>query len=119
LISFLPFPQTVSEAMVFLSIPSCGQFESHFLQSISVFIQNFDSLTIEQLCCLTNSALEQIFSSNQLQIENEDCLFNLVKLLIEADSKKRSLLKTLRFDHISSDLVLDYFHQFPVDELFF
>jgi hypothetical protein len=41
----------------------------------------------------------------------------LVKQLIEVDSKKRSLLKTLRFHYISSDLVLDYFHRFPVDEL--
>jgi hypothetical protein len=117
LISFVPFPQTVSEAIRFLSVPSCEQFESHFLQSISLLIQNFHSLTIDQLCCLSNSSLEQIFSSNQLQIENEDYLFGLVRHLIEIDPKKRSLLKTLHFDYISSELVVDYFQQFPVDEL--
>jgi hypothetical protein len=117
LISFISFPQAVSEAIRFLSYPSCEQFESHFVQSISILIQNFTSLTIDQLCCLSNSSLEQNFSSNQLQIENEDYLFGLVKHLIEIDPKKRSLLKTLHFDYISSELAVDYFQQFPVDEL--
>jgi hypothetical protein len=61
LISFLPFPQIVSQAIIFLSFPSCEQFESHFLQSISILIQNFDSLTIDQLSCLSHPAFEQIF----------------------------------------------------------
>jgi hypothetical protein len=79
LISFIPFPHTVSDSLNFLSFPSCEQFENHFLQSLSILINNFDSLTIEQLNSLCNSALTQIFSSNQLQLENEDYLFNLIK----------------------------------------
>jgi hypothetical protein len=117
LISLIPIPQTVPEAINFLSIPSCEQFETHFLQSVSILINNFDSLRVEQLDCLCNSALLQIFLSNQLQIDNEDYLFDLIKQLIDKDSKKISLLKTLRFDYLSSNLVLDYFNQFPIDEL--
>jgi hypothetical protein len=117
LISFIPFPQTIPEAITFLSYPSCQQFETHFLQSVSILIHNFNSLTIEQLNCLCDSALIQIFSSDQLQIDNEDYLFSLIKQLIDKDSKKISLLKTLRFHYLSSNLVLDVFNKVPLDEL--
>jgi radical SAM superfamily enzyme len=84
---------------------------------LSKVIQNIEQIEIHQLLCLSNFVLEQIFNSHQLQIENENYLFNLVIELIKKDSNRKVLLKSIFYPGVSSSLLISYFRDFPIEEI--
>jgi hypothetical protein len=52
---------------------------------------------------LSNSVLELIFTSQDCVIQDEDSLFRLILQLIDSNPNRNTLLKTLKFEFISSD----------------
>jgi hypothetical protein len=76
--SNFPFPQTLEESLQFISYSSCEFLEKQFNKSLSIIIHNFHLLSFDDLNHLSNSNLLKIFSSESLQLENEDYLFQLI-----------------------------------------
>jgi hypothetical protein len=74
----LPSPQNIGEALDFLAKPSCEYFSNIFDQSLSIVLNHFAEMRIDQFLRLSHSVLEKLLQSPQLQVENEDFLFNLV-----------------------------------------
>jgi hypothetical protein len=74
----LPSPQNIGEALDFLGKSLCEFFSNIFDQSLSIVLHHFAELRIDQFLRLSNSVLEKLLQSPQLQVENEDFLFNLV-----------------------------------------
>jgi hypothetical protein len=93
----LPSPKNVFEAVEFLSQPLCECFLKIFNHSLTIILSHLQEIRIEQLQKLSNSVLEKILQSNELQVENEDFLFNVVTVLIERDSTRAILLNSLFF----------------------
>jgi hypothetical protein len=113
----IPLPQNLQESLQFLSQCSCEFLPRFFSQSLNLVIQSIEQIGIEQLLCLSNFVLEQIFKSDQLQIENEDYLFSLVVRLIEKDSNRKILLNSIFFPGVSSSLLISYFKDYPIEDL--
>jgi hypothetical protein len=110
-------PNNVQEALEFLSNHSCELYSQIFDQSLSILINHFSEISFEQLIKLPNFMLEKLFQSPQFQIENEDILFNLVVDLIGQDPNRKSLLKIIYFPAVSTSLLINYFNNFPVEEI--
>jgi hypothetical protein len=83
--SKIPIPQTLKSSLHFISQPYCEFLETHFNQSISIIIQNFNSISVEELSKISNSHLLKLFSAESLQIENEDYFFKMVLKMIQED----------------------------------
>jgi hypothetical protein len=115
----IKIPQTINESIKYLSHPNCEFNENHFKESISILIREFENITIEQFQFISNSHFEIILRSLSFQIENEDFLFKLIMKLIEQDSRRKSLLKFIKFSFVSSELLKKYFWNFSVEELDF
>jgi hypothetical protein len=113
----LPSPKNIGEAIDFLSKPSCEYFSNIFDQSLSIVLNHFAEIRIDQFLRLSNSVLEKLLQSPQLQFENEDFLFNLVVELIRRDSNRKILLKYLFFPGMLSSLLLPFFRDFSVEEI--
>jgi hypothetical protein len=58
-----------------------------------------------------------LFQSPQLQVENEDVLFNLVTDLIGRDPNRKILLKLIYFPGVSTEHLVNFFSNFPADEI--
>jgi FtsZ-binding cell division protein ZapB len=112
----LPIPSTIQESITFVIMPNSESFNQHFNQSVSVLSSNFDQLTFDQIKSLSNSCLEQIFSSDSFQIESEDHLFNLIFQLIEDNPLRKSLLKSIKFPFVSTELLQFKLIDFPLNE---
>jgi hypothetical protein len=80
-------------------------------------MNNFAELSFDQLLNLPNSVLEQLLQSPQLQVENEDFLFNRVVELITRDPNRKILLKSIYFPGVSPHLLINFFQNFPVEEI--
>jgi hypothetical protein len=113
----LPRPQNVQEAIDFLSIYSYEFHPKFFDNSFAILIHHFTELNFDQFLKLPNSILEKLFQSAQLQIDNEDILFQLIIQLIERDSNRKVLLKSIFFSGVSSNLLNSFFKNFPVEEV--
>jgi hypothetical protein len=66
---------------------------------------------------MSNFVLEKLFQSTQLQVDNEDILFDLVVDLIGRDPNRKILLRTIFFTGVSSSRLINYFNTFPVEEI--
>jgi hypothetical protein len=117
--SKIPFPQTIEESLQFISKSYCEFFKKQFVQSLSLIIQHFNSLTFKDFDKLTNSQLLKIFSSESLQIENEDYLLDLIMNMINKDKNRMILLQTIRFEFVSSHLLKSLFNYIFNDEIDF
>jgi hypothetical protein len=72
----LVFPQTLEEAISYLSEQFCENFSLYFQKSASLLIQNINQITSQQLSHLQNSALMEIIhqmkqESDQIKAHNE------------------------------------------------
>jgi hypothetical protein len=113
----IPLPQNLHESLQFLSQHSCEFLPHIFNQSLNLVIQNIEQIEIDQLLCLSNFVLEEIFKSPHLQIENENYLFNLAVQLIERDSNRRILLTFVFFPGVSSSSLVNYFKDYPLEDV--
>jgi hypothetical protein len=113
LLSFIPKEflslHTLQEALSFLLKPFCQDFEQQFNQSVSLLLQHFDQISLEQFLSLPNSSLFYLFSSSQLKIPNEDFLLKLIMNLIDKGRNSKCLSKSIRFPFVSSTLLIDLF----------
>jgi hypothetical protein len=96
---------------------NCDFFDEYSSEHVLFLIQNIENISIENLNRLPNSLLEKIFSSPDLQIVNEDFLFDRICQLIHIDKNKKYLLKTVKFPYVSSHLLKDFFGNFSVYDL--
>jgi hypothetical protein len=113
----LASPNNVQEALEFLSNHSCELYAKIFEQSLSILTSHFSEIRIENLNKLPNFILESLFQSPQFQIDNEDILFNLVIDLIKRNPNRKSLLKIIYFPAVSTSLLINYFNNFPVEDI--
>jgi hypothetical protein len=88
----IPIPQTLESSLQFISQSCCEFLNDHFNSSLSIIIQNFNSISFETLCQISNSHLIKIFSSDSLQIESEDYLFQMIVKMIEEDKNRIQIL---------------------------
>jgi hypothetical protein len=77
----------------------------------------FKEIPFEDLNSFSLSVLENIFSSEHLQIPNEDYLFTIISHLIEMDSNRKSLFRFLIFPNISTTLLKNQFSNLRVEEI--
>jgi hypothetical protein len=117
--SKIPFPQTLGESLQFISQSYSEFLGAHFNQSMLIIIQNFNLISFDDLNRFSNSHLLKIFSSESLQIENEDYLFQLIIQMIEEDKNRIILLKTVHLEFVSSDLLKKFFENIQNDEIDF
>jgi hypothetical protein len=117
--SQVPFPQTLQESIDFISQPYCGFLEDHFNHSLKVIIQNFTLISFDELSKLKNSHLIKIFSSDFLQIESEDYLFQIITKMIEKDKNRMLLLRSVKLDYVSNNLLKEFIDNISNDEIDF
>jgi hypothetical protein len=115
--SKITFPQTLDESLQFISQSFCEYLEEQYHQSLSIIVQNISKLSFEDLSKLSNSHLFKIFSSESLEIENEDYLFKIIAKMIQRDKNRMILLKTVHLEFVSSHLVKKFFDNIPNDEI--
>jgi hypothetical protein len=84
---------------------------------MALLTRHFSEISIDQFLKLSNFILEKLFQSSQFQVENEDVLFNLVADLIGRDSKRKILLKLIYFPSVSTEHIVNFFSNFPADEI--
>jgi hypothetical protein len=72
----LPSTQTIQESVEFLSNHFYELYSSIFEKSTEILIVHFSEIRIEQFLKVLNMILEQLFQSPQLQVDNEDILFD-------------------------------------------
>jgi hypothetical protein len=113
----IPLPQTFQESLQFLSSSSCEFLKDHYSQSISLIIQHFNLISFEDLNKLSNPHLLKIFSSDSLQLECEDYLFQIIIHMIKEDKNRMILLKTIHFEFVSSELMKTFFDHIHFDEI--
>jgi hypothetical protein len=110
-------PQNIQEAFEFLSNHSNDFYPDIFDNSMAILIHHFSEIKPEQFLKLSNLVLEQLFQSSQLQVEDEDTLFDLVADLIGRDPNRKSLLKTIYFPGVSSSRLTNYFNIFSAEDI--
>jgi hypothetical protein len=113
----VPIPQTLADSLQFISTSDCENFEPQFNQSLEIIIQNFSSLSVDELSKLSTSHLLKIFSSESLEIESEDKLLELLISMIKENKQKIILLKTVHFEFVSSELLEKLFENISNDEI--
>jgi hypothetical protein len=107
--SRLPIPHTLEESLQFISQTYHSFCENRFQLSLSIIAENFKLISFDALNKLPNLYLMKIFASESLQVESEDYLFQLVAKMIKRDRNRMVLLKTIKFDYVSSHLFKDFF----------
>jgi hypothetical protein len=117
--SKIPLPETLEDSLQFISQPCSELLETHVHQSLSIIIQNFNAISFDDLNKLSNSHLLQIFSSESLQIENEDYLLQLIIRMIEANKNRLLLLKAVHLEFVSTQLLKRLFENISNDEIDF
>jgi hypothetical protein len=113
----LPSPQNIQEVLEFLSNHSWEFYPSIFDESIAILIQQFSEIRIDQFLKLSNFVLEKLLQSPQLRLDNEDTLFSLVVELIGRDPNRKVLLKLIYFPGVSTAHLIQFFNNFPVEEI--
>jgi hypothetical protein len=58
-----------------------------------------------------------LFQSPQLQVDNEDFLFDLVVDLIGQNPNRKSLLRTIYFSGVSVSCLFNFFNKFLAEEI--
>jgi hypothetical protein len=61
--------------------------------------------------------LIKILSSDSLQIESEDYLFELVSKMVRKEKNRMILLKFVKLDYVSGHLLKEFFESVPNDEI--
>jgi hypothetical protein len=112
-----PSPQTIEEAVDFLSDHFCEFYSSIFEKSMEILIGHFSEIRFDQFLKIPNMILEQLFQSPQLQVDHEDILCDLVIDLIGRDPNRKSLLKLIYFPGVSSSHLINYFNNFRAEEI--
>jgi hypothetical protein len=115
----VPFPQTLVESLQFIFQLYSEFLEAHYSQSLSLIIQNFNLISFDDFKRLPNSYLLKIFSSESLQIEDEDYLFEMVVQLINEDKNRFVLLQNVHIEFVSSHLLKSFFENISNDEIDF
>jgi hypothetical protein len=122
--AFIPFlqhlmkpPQTLEESTEFLSIPFCNALQVQFDASVNILIQNLHLISYPQFFQLSNDALFSLFTSTQFKIIHEDSLFQLIIALINENTTRKGLLRAVHFAYISSQLMIDFFRDFPLQDV--
>jgi hypothetical protein len=82
-----------------------------------IMIHHFSDIRPGQFLKLPNFVLEKLFQSPQLQVDDEDFLFNLVVDLIGRDPSRKTLLKSIYFPGVSSFRLINFFTNFPPEEI--
>jgi hypothetical protein len=111
----IPMPMNLVQALDFLSHSYSFHFDRQFHHAIEILIKYFDQLTVELLNPLSNIVLNKLFLSPKLIIEDENYLFKLITKLIEINSQRKELLKIIKFEFVSTDLLKEFFEKFPLD----
>jgi hypothetical protein len=71
----IPHPQTIHEALDFLSKTSCEFYPKVFHESLTILIDNFATIKTKQFLKLSNYVLESLLQSPQFQVENKYFFF--------------------------------------------
>jgi FtsZ-binding cell division protein ZapB len=87
--------------------------------SISMIAENIMSISFGNLCQLSIEEWQLIFSSDKLRMINEDFLLDLIMKLIKDDPNKKALLKNVKFQAVSSQLMSKFLEGFYADDLDF
>jgi hypothetical protein len=112
----IPFPENLVQALDFLSHSYSLNFEQQFNHSIQILIKNFDSLTIDNFTSLPNFILNKIFLSPKLIVEDEDYLFIFITKLTENNTQRKELMKAIKFEFVSKDLLKSFFENFSINK---
>jgi hypothetical protein len=110
----ISFPEDLPQAIDFLFNSYSHQFDQQFDQSVEILIENFDQITIENFNSFSNIVLMKLFLSPNLIIEDEDYLFELITKLIENNPQTTKLLKTVKFEFVSTDLLKKLVENFSI-----
>jgi hypothetical protein len=68
-------------------------FKDKYERAILLLVKQIDNMNLNHFLSLPNSVLESIFTSDQLQIENEDFLLNLILQMNDNDPNRKCLFK--------------------------
>jgi hypothetical protein len=99
---------TIEEAIILLNQIDSIHFKDKYNETILFLIDRIEEMNLNLFLSLSNSAVESIFISDQLQIENEDFLLNLILQMIESVSNRKYLLKTVFFSAVSHSLMKEF-----------
>jgi hypothetical protein len=119
LLSKVPVPKTLEESLESITQSCCEILKDHFNRSLSLIIQNFSSIPFEALPKIPSSHLIRIFSSDLLQLECKDILFQLIVKMIEEGKNKIVLLKGAKLDYVSGNLLKEFLQKISNDEIDF
>jgi hypothetical protein len=110
-------PQSLDEAIDFLSKSYCCYLEAQFQAAIKILIHNILNISTNQLICLNNTALIHLVLSSELKVPDEDFLLNLINEIIQQDSNRKYLLSYLYYPFVSSNLMIKVFQKLSIHEL--
>jgi hypothetical protein len=113
----LSVPETLSQTISYLSMIGFQTLEHHFHQSLKILFEHFQDISIQTFCSIPIENLENIFSSNELILEDEDQLFNLIINLIKLDYNKKVLLKYIHFEYVSSHFIASFTQELQVEQI--
>lgn len=106
-----------NEAIQFLLTPSAELLGSFFKKSILILLANFTHLSTAELASLPFLALEEIFSSPLMKFHDENEFLSKLLELIKANPLQKGLLKLVRFEFVSSDMILECQQFLQLEEL--
>jgi hypothetical protein len=114
-----PVPQNIDKSIHFLSTPLSEQIQNHFSSAFSVLLNNFKELSLDNFSSLPIRIVEKLFFDVNQQISDENMFFHKIIELNKITPKFRTLLKNVRFTHVSPALLKEFFKVFPIDEVDF
>jgi hypothetical protein len=115
--SQIQIPSNVYEATEFLQFYHCNELKEYFEKSVSILASQLEEISFEVLNSFSYEILEQIFSSKDLKIPNEDFLLTLIFHLIQNDQNKRRLYQFISFPAVSSNVLKHEFSNLRPEEI--
>jgi hypothetical protein len=117
----ISIPQTLPESIKFLQVISIiddsSPLKNHLNQSIKLLSSQFKEISFEDLNSFSLSVLKSIFSSEHLQIPNENYLFSTISHLIEENSNRKCLYQFILFPNVSINLLKEQFSKLKVEDI--
>jgi hypothetical protein len=118
--SQIQIPKTIQDSISFLSLSKANFFEGfkwHFESSYNILLKNFSTKLVEQFNQLSNSQLLYLFSMKELKLKDENQLFKIVFELIQLDQNRIELMKVIKIEFVSSDLLLQFLQNMILSEI--
>jgi hypothetical protein len=113
--------KTISEAITFLSYFGFEnkRFEEYSKSCLSFLVNNFERISFEYFDEMSNEQVQILFSSSEIQMENEDFLFEIILNMIEKKFSRIILIQSVFLGFVSYSLLKEFIENIPIDKVYF